>query len=188
MNQLQQLKSDLRFVRAAVETADRAGSPAMIYFLWAVVGLCGFALVDFRQAWVPWYWSIAGPAGFLASAYLGRRHAQRTGQVAAAAASRYLLHRGGMLAAIFLLFLMPMSGLLQWDGLGPTILLILALGYFQAGVHLDRPLLWIGLLMCLGYLFVMFVSTYEWTIVGVLFATALTVAGLRGNHPHEAAA
>ena len=175
-------------MRAVVETADRDSSPTMIYFLWAIVGLCGFALVDFRQTWVPLYWSIAGPAGFLASAYLGWRHSRRTGQVTASAGSRYLLHWGGILTAIFLAVLMPIGGLLQWDGLGPAILLILALGYFQAGVHLDRALLWIGLLMGAGYLFVLFVSVYAWTVVGLVLATALTIAGLRGGRQHEAAA
>jgi hypothetical protein len=187
MDQLEQLRGDLHFVRAVVESADVAARPAMIYFMWAVIGLCGFALVDFRQTWVPSYWSIAGPAGFLASAYLGWRHARRTGQVAASA-GRQLLHWGGMLAAIFLAVLMPINGLLQWNGLGPAILLILALGYFQAGVHLDRSLLWIGLLMGAGYLFVMVVSAYAWTVVGLVLAAALTIAGLRGRYPHEAAA
>jgi hypothetical protein len=93
-----------------------------------------------------------------------------------------------MLAAIFLAVLMPLSGLLSWNSLGPTILLILALGYVQAGVHLDRVLLWIGLLMAGGYLFVMFVSTFAWTVVGFVLATALTMAGLRGGRQHEAAA
>jgi hypothetical protein len=67
-------------------------------------------------------------------------------------------------------------------------LLILALGYFQAGVHLDRPCLWIGLLIGAGYLFVLFVSAYAWTVVGLVMAMALTIAGLRGGRPHEAAA
>ena len=188
MDQLDKLKGDLHFIRAAVETADGDRSPAMIYFLWAVLGLCGFALVDIRQTWAPWYWSIAGPAGFFASAYLGWRHARRTGQVSASTGSRHLLHWGGMLAAIFLAFLMPTTGLLQWSGFGPAILLILALGYFQAGVHLDRALLWIGLLMGIGYLFVMFVPAYAWTVIGVVLAAALTIAGLRGGHRREAAA
>lgn len=188
MDQLEQLKGDLHFVRAVVETADRDRSPTSIYFLWAILSLCGFALVDFRQTWVSSYWGVAGPAGFVASAYLGWRHARRTGQVTASAGSRYLLHWDGMLTAIFLAVLMSISGLLRWDGLGPAILLILALSYFQAGVHLDRALLWIGLLMGASYVFVIFVSGYAWTVVGVVLATALTIAGLRGGRAHEAAA
>ena len=69
MNALEQLKGDLRFVRAAVDRADRHVPSTAIYFLWAVVGFCGFALVDFAGRWVPLHWSIAGPTGFLASAY-----------------------------------------------------------------------------------------------------------------------
>jgi hypothetical protein len=39
-----------------------------------------------------------------------------------------------------------------------------------------------------GYLFVMFVSAYAWTVVGLVLAAALPTAGLRGDRPHEAAA
>jgi hypothetical protein len=53
MDALEQLKGDLRFVRAAVDRADRHVPPTAIYFLWAVVGFCGFALVDFADRWVP---------------------------------------------------------------------------------------------------------------------------------------
>jgi len=183
-----QVKDDLHFVRAIVESADRDSSPTAVYFLWAVVGFVGFALVDFRDAWVPMYWSIAGPTGFLASAILGWRCARRTGQLTAAVGRRHMLHWGGMLAAIFLASLMPISGLLSQDALGPAILLILALGHFEAGVHLDRTFLWVGLMMGAGYVFVVFVAAYAWTVVGVVVATALLIAGLRGGRPHEAAA
>jgi len=183
-----QVKSDLRFVRAVVEGTDREGSPAAIYFLWAVVVLIGFSLADFYETWVATYWGIAGPAGFLTSVALGWRHARRSGQISAAAGRRHLLHWGGMLAAIFLAALMPLTGLLPGDAIGPAILLILALGYFEAGVHLDRTFLWVGLLMAGGYVSVILVDAYAWTVVGLVVATALTVAGMRGERLHEAAA
>ena len=183
-----QVKSDLRFVRAIVESTDRRSSPAAIYFLWAVVGLVGFVLVDINETWVSTYWSIAGPAGFLASAILGSRHARRTGQVTTAVGRRSVLHWGGMLAAIFLAVLMPISGLLPRDALGPAILLILALGHFEAGVHLDRTFLWVGLLIGAGYVVVLFVGAYAWTVVGLVIATALSIGGLRGGRLREAAA
>jgi hypothetical protein len=183
-----QLKDDLRFVRAIVEGTQRDASPAAVYFLWAVVGLVGFALVDFRETWVPVYWSVAGPAGFLASAILGWRSARRAGQVTAAARRRHVLHWGGMLAAIFLAVLMPISGLLPRDALGPAILLILALGHFEAGVHLDRTFLWVGVLMGAGYVVVVFVGAYAWTVVGLVVGTALAIAGLREGRPLETTA
>lgn len=143
MNALEQLKGDLRFVRAALDKADRHVTPTAIYFLWAILGFCGFALVDFRNSWVPLYWTIAGPAGFLASAYIGWGHARRRGQMTSADGLRHVLHWGGMLTAVVLAVLIPVNGFMRWDGLGPAILLILALSYFQAGVHLDRALLWL---------------------------------------------
>jgi hypothetical protein len=183
-----QVKSDLRFVRDVVEAAERDRSPVAIYFLWAIVGLIGFALVDFYATWASAYWRVAGPVGFLASALLGWRHARRTGQITLGAGRRHLLHWGAMLAAIFLAGLMPLAGLFPPAALGPAILLILALGYFQAGVHLDRTFLWVGLLMSVGYVFVMFVDRYAWTVVGLVVAIALSLAGIRGERVHEATA
>ena len=123
MNQLQQLEQDLRYVRGAVERAETNPSSRRLCFLWAVVGGAGFALVDLRVDWVPSYWIVAGPGGFLASAYLGWRHAAHAGQPSPAA----------------------------------------------------------------GYLVVLFVTAYTWLTLGVLFATALVLLGLRSSR-HEATA
>lgn len=183
-----QMNDDLRFVRDAVERAERQSTPAAIYFLWAAIGLVGFALVDFRPHWVPAYWSVAGPGGFVASVALGWRHARRLGQFSAGEGQRHMLHWGGMLGAIALAVLMQINGLLSQDGLGAAILLLLALGYFEAGVHLDRTFLWLGLLMAAGYVFVIFAWPYAWTIVGLIVAVAFAAAGLRGGRPREAAA
>lgn len=183
-----QLNDDLRYVRGAVERAERHAVPASLYFFWAVVGPIGFALVDFRPEWVPLYWIIAGPAGFVISAVLGWRHGRRLGQYSAGGGERHLLHWGGMLGAIALAVLMNVNGLISGQALGPAILLILALSYFEAGVHIDRTFLWLGLLMAAGYVFVIFTTAYAWTIVGLIVAVAFAAAGLRGGRPHEAAA
>ncbi len=47
---------------------------------------------------------------------------------------------------------MPIRGVLSWDVLNSVILLILALGYFTAGVHGERPFLWVGAVMGAGYI------------------------------------
>jgi hypothetical protein len=84
MDPLAHVERDLRFVRGALETSHRQRSPGAIYFLWAAGVLVGFSLVDFLPSAIPLYWSVAGPAGFLASAYLGWRHGMTTGQQSAA--------------------------------------------------------------------------------------------------------
>jgi len=187
MTELEQIGGDLRFVRGALASSERPQSPAALYFFWAAAVLVGFALVDFRQALVGPYWAVTGPAGFVASAYMGWRHARHTGQVSAADGRRHLLHWGGMLLAIALALLMPSRGVLSWDALNSVILLILAFGYFSAGVHGERPFIWVGALMGAGYIVVTLVQAYTWTMVGVALALALTIAGIRGGRALEAA-
>jgi hypothetical protein len=178
MDSLQQLEQDLRYVRAAVERSEADPTPRRICYLWAAIGLIGFALVDLRHEWVSRYWAVAGPAGFVVSAGMGWRHARRMGQVASRLDARHLLHWGSLLAALFLVSLMPLRGVLPPAGVGPTILLLVALAYFQAGVHFDPAFRWIGGVLAAGYIFVLFVDTYAWLTLGVLLAVALVIAGM----------
>jgi hypothetical protein len=187
MDPLERVEGDLRFVRGALETSNRQRSPGAIYFLWAAVVLVGFSLVDFLPSAIPLYWSVAGPAGFLASAYLGWRHGITTGQQSTADGRRHLLHWGAVLVVVFLALLMPARGFVPWNSLNEVMLLMLTLGYFTAGVQADRPLMWIGVLLGLGYVVVTLVSAYAWTMVGIALAIGLAIAGLRGGRSHEAA-
>ena len=187
MNELQQLEQDLHYVRSAVERADVNPAPRLICFLWAVLGGVGFALVDIRGVWVPTYWTVAGPGGLLLSAYLGWRHARHLGQPCALTGRRQLWHWGSMLAAVYLVLLLPVLTPTSWAIVGPTILLILALGYFQAGVHFYPAFRWIGLLLTLGYLLVLMRPAYAWLTLGLLFAVALVATGIYSSR-HEATA
>ena len=186
MDQLEHLAGDLRFVRGALDTSIRGASPSMLYFLWAAIVLIGFALVDFQSGWVPRYWAVAGPAGFFASAYLGWRHARRLGQASASDGRRHVLHWGAVLSAVALAVMLRARGGVPSEQLHAVILLVLALGYVTAGLHLDRPLLWVGLLMGVGLVLVTLVSSYAWTAVGIALAVGLTVAGIREGRPREA--
>ena len=186
MASLDRLEGDLRFVRGAVESSNHGRSPAAIFFLWAALVLIGFALIDVRPSAVPLYWSVAAPIGFATSVFLGWRHGKRSGQLSAVDGRRHILHWGAVLVVTFLAVLMPARGVVPWASLNTVILLILALGYFTAGVHTDRAMLWVGLLMGAGYVTVMSVSAYAWTMVGIALAIGLTVAGARGGHLREA--
>jgi hypothetical protein len=187
MDHVERLEGDLRFVRGALDASTRpAASPSAMYFLWAVIVLLGFALVDFRTDLVPEYWAVAAPAGFLASAYLGWRHALRSGQASASDGRRHLLHWGAVLIAVALAVVLRARGAMPSEALQAVILLVLALGYFTAGLHLDRHLLWVGLLMGAGFVVVMLVSLYAWTVVGIALAISLTVAGIGEGRSREA--
>lgn len=185
MDPLHQLEQDLRYVRSAVERAEVDRTPRRLCFLWAAIGLVGFALADLRDTWVPVYWAVAAPLGFVLSAAIGWRHARRRGQAATPVGARHLFHWGALLASVFLVWLMPLQGVLPWAGVGPTILLLLALAYFQAGVHFDPAFRWIGIVLALGYVFVLFVPAYAWLMLGVLFALTLVTVGLRSSPEHD---
>jgi hypothetical protein len=186
MDHLDRLEGDLRFVRGALHASTRSASPSALYFLWALIVLIGFALVDFRTDLVPRYWAVAAPAGFFISAYLGWRHAWRTGQASASDGQRHLLHWAAVLVAVGLAVLLGRNGAMPWETLHAMILLVLSLGYFTAGLHLDRPLLWVGLLMGAGSIIVTVVPLYAWTSVGIVLAVSLAIAGLREGRSREA--
>lgn len=68
-----------------------------------------------------------------------------------------------------------------------SFLLVGGLVYALAGVHLERPLLWSGLLMLVAYVvMVIFQPPYVWTLTGVTIALSLLWAGLAAVRGHGA--
>ena len=187
MTDLTSLRQDLDFVRASVEDAP-VSSPPALYFLWGVLVLVGFGLHDVSLDSVPIYWAVAGPAGGLLSAYLGWRHQQRSGYLNASRGIRYALHWGALLAAVFLGTFMVRQRIVAAEAFGPVVLLLVAQAYFHAGLHLDGPLRWVGLLIAAAYLVVLSMSTYVWTLAGVVVAAALMISGVRASRGRIVAA
>jgi hypothetical protein len=64
-----------------------------------------------------------------------------------------------------------------------AILLIVALSYWLAGVHLVSPLKWMGVLAAATYLALAIVEdfSYPWTAAGIVIAAGLVVAGRAGG-------
>jgi hypothetical protein len=70
-----------------------------------------------------------------------------------------------------------------------VVVLILALSYFLAGVHLTPALKWMGLMMTAGYGLLFFLDQYAWTIVGAIVAVGLiAVAHFTAKRPPRVAA
>jgi hypothetical protein len=141
----------------------------------------GFALVDFASRYVSVYWMIVGPVGMVISALLGRQHSKQIGQRNKEIGIRHLLHWSGMMGAILLAVLLVVNGSVSPKVLGQLILVIVAFSYFLAGVHLERPLLWIGLLMVAGYVAILFIHGYTWTIIGVIVALSMIALAVKGG-------
>lgn len=182
------LKDDIAYVRAAAERSDPGHVPA-IYLIWALLCLCGFSLVDLAgpgSHWIGIYWSITGPVGAGLTWWLAAKAGRRAGQADHRKGKRWASHFLGFFVAGLLGSGLAAAGELSWSGLSSLWILLLALTYFLAGLHLERRLLPVGLLLAAGYLLTLYLPEYRFTTAGVLVAVALTVQALRGTRTKHA--
>ena len=177
MTDTKTLKEDIAYVRAAAERSESLPMPAA-YLVWAVLWLCGFALVDLvgpESAWIGVYWLVAAPAGFGLSGWLAERAQRHAGQADHHDNRRWSLHFLAFFTSGLLGFGLVAAGHLTWPGFISLWVLLLGLTYFLAGLYLERRLLPIGMFVGVGYLVTLFVPEYGFTTAGVLIAAALMV-------------
>jgi hypothetical protein len=179
-----QIESDIGYVKDLVKRSDSQPTPASVYFLWAALVLVGFSLVDLAPRAVGIFWMIAGPLGGIASGILGHRAGLRRGEMQREIGIRHALHWGGMLVLVALAVLLPVTGHIPAPELGRVILLIVAFGWWTAGVHFDRVFLAMGGLMMLGFIGTLFLPQYAWTALGVLIAVSLVIVALKRGRAH----
>jgi hypothetical protein len=179
MTSLDQLREDLDYVAGAVRR-DRKRPIPYINLLWAVLIPVGFALSDFAPRQSGLYWMIAAPGGVLLSFWLARSAARRQGARDLALVRRTALHWFTLLAAFFVYGAAVASGHIEPRTSFPNWLLIAALGHLFAGIHLNRGLLWSGLVLFAGYIALVWLPLpYIWTSTGLIVAAALVIAAWR---------
>ena len=182
------LQDDIAFVRAVAERSNQQHMPA-IYLIWAVLCLCGFTLVDLvgpGSGWIAVYWFTMGPVGTALTWWLSARAARRAGQVDRRIGLRWAGHFVGFFAVGLLGFGLVLSGQMTWPGLSSLWILILALTYFLAGLHLERQLMPVSLVLAAGYLFTLYLPEYGFTTAGVLVAAALVTQAKIGGRAQNA--
>jgi len=173
------IHEDLEYIASAVRREDRPAGIPLLYFMWAAIILVGFVLPDFAPRHAGAYWFVAGISGGLLSWWVGARDERRHGIRNTELGKRYGYH--WLIAGIgFLLAGLPMMlGRAPADSAAGNFLLVGGLVYSLAGVHLDRPILWSGLLMLAAYVVLtIFQLPYTWTMTGIVIALSLTWAGL----------
>lgn len=182
------LREDIAYVRDATSRANATTSPS-ICLLWAVIGLCGFVLVDFVEdsRWIGIFWLLAGPGGAILSLWLGFRAQRQVGQFDRRSGIRLGVHWLAFLVAGVLGLALVLSGHLDWPGFGSLMVLLLSLTYFHVGMQLDRRLLPIATVAAVCYLVTVIVSGYEWTLAGVAMASALVWQARLGVRPQDVA-
>ena len=176
-----QAHDDLSYVRSVLDRAERtAESPASIYFLWAVISFFGFAIIDVFPEKTGPYWAIAGPLGGVLSAVLGRRASRATGQPSKREGITQTMHWVGLMVGIFLMVPLVITHVISADDFPRLILLVIAMSYYTAGVHVDRRLIPVSLVLVGCYLLTLFVRDlpHLWTVTASILAAALAAAGL----------
>lgn len=177
MPTIDRVREDLEYVTNAVRREDRDDPVPAIYLMWAVLVAIGFALPDFAPRWAAWYWFTIGPAGGLASWWLGARQGARDGIKDLALERRHAHHWLWAGLAFILVFLPALTGSATPAAAATNILLVAGLAYGLAGVHLERGLRWSGLLMLGGYVALSVLALpYLWTTTGLVVAASLIVA------------
>lgn len=174
-----QIKQDLDYIATTVRRNDRSGGLPLLYALWAVLVAVGFTLADFAHHLVGWFWLLAGIGGGLFSMWYAGRETRKRGVSNAAEERRWGFHFmfggiGWMLTAL------PMfTGKVSPEVSAPNFLFTTALVYGLAGVHLDRPMLWCGLLAFAGYAAMQLIDIpYVWTTTGILMGLSLALAAV----------
>jgi hypothetical protein len=169
---------DLRFVREAVNRREQSPrGPALIYYLWAVYVLVGYAMLDLAPKYAGWFFMIGGVAGGVLSAIIGRRASEHLGEYDRAAARRMGLHWmfGIALALAATFALAAVIPPLRGSSGSQVLVVMIGMVYFLAGVHFERHFLWLGPILIAGGVLVGFVPRYGWTALGVVIALGLVV-------------
>ncbi|HVE49596.1 MAG TPA: hypothetical protein VNG69_08275 [Casimicrobiaceae bacterium] len=173
------VKDDLSYIAGIVRREDRDNGLPVINFMWSVLVGVGFALPDFAPRWVGWYWLIVGPIGGLASWWLGARQGQKAGVNDIELGRRYAYHWLLAAFAFVVVFLPALTGKVSPAAAATNVLLVGGLTHALAGVHLERHLLWSGLLLLGGYVALSVLQLpYVWTATGLIVAASLALAGV----------
>lgn len=173
---------DIAYIAEALRRDERGVAAPSIYLLWAALIGIGFVLTDLAPWAAASYWLVAAPSGTFISIWLGAQHAKRIGQASRRIALTWIGHWLIVLVALGLATLPGFVGQRPLDELAPGVLLIVALAYALATVHLDRGHGVAAAVMAVGYVaLTVFEPPWLWSASGSLVALALTTSAIRAR-------
>ena len=183
------IKQDLQYVANAVRHRDRSPGVPAIYFLWAVLILVGFSLADLAPQYAATFWLVASIGGGLLSWYLGYRDSIRSGMRDAELGRRHGFHWLASGVAFVGVALPALVGRADMGHVAYSFMLVAALSYTLAGIHLERPLLWSGVVMFIAYAVLVVANPpHAWTFTGLATAISLAWAGIATERANRAVA
>jgi hypothetical protein len=142
-----------------------------------LLALLGVALTTTGKSIAPPYWiSLAPVFGVLCAGTAWARHRHAAG-LRREEVIRQILHWLGVAVALGLDFFVRGSGVETGQAAALNAMLLLALGSFLAGVHLEWHFAIVGVLLCLALIIVSQAEEYVWLI---FIVGGLAVVGLFG--------
>jgi hypothetical protein len=165
---------------------------SVVAAIMVLLALLGVALTTTGRSAAPPYWiSLAPIFGVLCAGTAWSRHRHAAG-LRREEIIRQGLHWLGVAVALGVDFVVRNTGEETGQAAGLNAMLLLALGCFLAGVHLEWHFTIVGVLLCLALLIVAKAEQYVWLIfvVGILAVAGLFGARwllLRGRQPARSA-
>jgi hypothetical protein len=174
----EKIGKDIGYVKNLVDKSEQLLTPPSVFVVWAVIVAVGFTLVDFAPRYVGFFWMIASPLGGLLSGFLGRKTGRSSGQIDNGTGRKHAVYWSGMLAITMLAVLLGVKGFVHGAVTSQIILLIVAMGWWGAGMLFDRYFLYLAGIMMAGFVATLFFSRYVWTAMGILLAITLTAVAV----------
>jgi hypothetical protein len=136
----------------------------------------GIAVMDFSTRYGLWYWLAMVPTFGGVSIYSGWSRVRSKGETGPAILRVQLLHWGGLVLAVLLVYLLQYTGRLSDDEAGFVALLALSLTTFLAGVHFDWRFCVLGVVLGITLAVAAFVKGFFWLLlIPIAVAGALAV-------------
>jgi hypothetical protein len=145
----------------------------------ALLALLGVGLTTSSASIAPTYWICLVPVYGAACVALAWARGRQHGKPAWAAVARQVLHWVGIAIALGLDFLIRGTGEESGIAAGMNALLLLALGCYLAGVHLDWLFALVGVLLTVALVIVTKADQYLWLIFVVGAVTIALMIALR---------
>ena len=123
------------------------------------------------------YWLAMVPVFGALSAVAAAWEARRRGAGVAPAVAREVLHWAGLAVAVYLIYLLQVSGRLAEDALGPVALLALALTSYLAGIRADWRFCVVGGILACAVAATALIEQFLW-VLALPALGIVVVAGL----------
>lgn len=153
-----------------------------IFYYWGIYVLIGFPMVNFLPQYSALFFGIGTLVGIVFSGITARLHFARVGEVDVGERIRGGIHWVmGMVVAVAVPIILANMKMISGDAAGQFSCILVGVVYLMAGIHIDRPFFWMGLLLIVGGTCLGLVPGYGWTVLGVLLGVSLLVTGMLGT-------